>query len=128
MGYREAKEVHVTLHVSIARKAASDWLKKTVEENKEWNRKRVAQETMESKTLWKSRGPELIAQIDGYIKRASAQGKHGILEPSDLNPHGDPIIWLSESDQPIHKLLMAHYRKQGFTVVEYTPLGLKITW
>jgi len=116
------------MNVKIARKATSDWMKKVTLENKEWNRKRVIRETRIATDLWKKRGPVLIAQIDGYIKKASANGHHGTYAPSAINPNGDPIIWLDETDRPIHYLLMDYYRAQGFTVAEYTPIGLKIEW
>ena len=111
-----------------ARKAASDWLEKATKENQEWNRKRIAKETREAETLWKKRGPVLVAQIDSYIRKASSNGHHEIYEPSKLNPNGDSIIWLEESDGPIHEILIGHYRKQGFTVKEFTPIALKIEW
>ena len=111
-----------------ARKASADWMKKATKENKEWYQKRIARETREVAALWKKRSSILVAQIDSYITKASANGLHGTWEPSDINPNGDPIIWLNEIDRQIHILLMDHYRDQGFTVVEYTPIGLKITW
>src|SRR5271167_275407 len=104
------------MNAATARKAASDWMKKAIKENKEWNLKRIIRETYESTAQWKRRGPTLIAQIDGYIKEASIQGKHGTYAPSDINPYGDPIIWLKETDRPIHQLLMNYYRDLGFTV------------
>lgn len=90
--------------------------------------KREAREAQTSASLWRKRGPELVAQIDSYIEKASLRGQHGIDEPSDINPNGDSIIWLKETDRPIHKFLMDHYRREGFTVEEYTPVALKITW
>jgi hypothetical protein len=116
------------MNVKTARKATNNWMKKATKENVEYNKKRQARELRISTALWKKRGPVLVSQIDGYIKKASANGHHGINEPSALNPNGDPIIWLDEGDRPIHYLLMKHYRDQGFTVVEYTPIALKIEW
>jgi hypothetical protein len=116
------------MSASRARKAAREWMKKVTEENAQWNEVRTKQQARISADLWKKRGPALVAEIDGYIKKASVNGEHGIYEPSEINPYGDPIIWLEEADRPIHKLLMDHYRLQGFRVLEYTPIGLKIEW
>lgn len=116
------------MDATTARRFTSEWMKKATKENQEWNRRRLARENRESTLLWKKRGLALVAQIDGYIKKASVNGQHNIYEPSRINPNGDSIIWLDENYRPIHKLLIAHYREQGFTVEEYTPIALKIEW
>src|SRR5271165_6634755 len=104
------------MNASTARKATSDWMKKAIKDNIEWDTKREMHEARVSTALWRKRGPALVSQIDGYIKKSATNGKHGIWEPSDINPNGDPIIWLNETDRPIHKLLMQYYRDKGFVV------------
>jgi hypothetical protein len=111
-----------------ARGHAKNWLEKTTKENNQWNDARKKKEDKAEATLWKKRGPELTRRIDGYIKKAALGGYHSIYEPSDINPGGDPIIWLGESDYIIHQTLIKHYRDKGFKVEEYTPYALKITW
>lgn len=93
----------------------------------DWNRKRIARERRESAALWKTRGLEWTAKINGWIEEASKKGKHGTYAPSDIGPNGDQVIWIPESDRSIHKLLMEHYRDAGFNVKEYSPLGMMIT-
>lgn len=113
---------------AIARKAADDWLKKATEENKEWNRQRIERERREAEAMWSDRGMMWVKKIEGYIAKASRDGKHGTWEPTSCNPHGDEILYIGKGDQPIYEKLMQYFRDEGFTVEEYQYMGMKITW
>lgn len=116
------------MNAATAKKNSKDWLAQAQRENKDYNRERIAREKRESSALWKTRGVEWVKQIDVDIERASKQGQHHTFLPSHINPDGDLVIWLPESDRPIHQLLMKHYRDKGFNVKEYSPIALAITW
>jgi|HubBroStandDraft_5_1064220.scaffolds.fasta_scaffold05868_5 hypothetical protein len=116
------------MNAAKARKAVEDWMVKVTKENRSYNRERIKEEDRIAAALWKEKGALFLRKIDGYIKKASSNGRRYINEPSRINPNGDTVIWLEESDRPIYKILMAHYRQQGFTVEEYEPLGFRIEW
>jgi len=116
------------MNATQAKKTAKAYLDKISREHEREYNRLMAEEEQEAKALWKKRGPALIKQITGYIEKASAKGDHHTYAPSDVNPNGDQIIYLEESDWPAYELLMAYFRGQGFEVEEYQYHGMKITW
>lgn len=111
-----------------AKKTYDKWLEKaTYEHDKEYNRI-MAKENREAHDAWNERGQEWVDKIEGWIRKASANGQRGTYEPSCINPNGDQVIWLQGRDQKIHKLLMAYFRNNGYTVTEYSPFAMKIEW
>jgi hypothetical protein len=116
------------LKAAEARKKAKDAIAKLQRDHDIEYAATKAKEARQAEALWKKRGPALVSQIEGYIKKASAKGYHGTWAPSDLNPNGDEIIWVKDADLPIHELLMDYFRNEGYDVEEYQNGGMKITW
>jgi hypothetical protein len=116
------------MNAAQARSAVNQWHIEAGRENREYNRKRIAREKATAAAVWKERGDALVTKIDGWIAKASKDGKRGTYEPTDLNPNGDEVIWLKKAEQPIFELLMEHFRNEGFEVEEYQNYGMKITW
>jgi hypothetical protein len=116
------------LKASEAKQASKAYYNKLVSDHAVEYKKIMAREHKETERVWALRGDTLVAQIEGYIKKASKEGGHVTFAPSDINPNGDEVIWLDDADRPIHKKLMDYFRKNGFTVVEYAHNGMKITW
>jgi hypothetical protein len=116
------------LKASEAKKTSQAYYNKLVSDHAVEYKKIKERERKETEKVWALRGEELVAKIEGWIKKAAARGQHVTLEPSDINPNGDEVIWLDDVDRPIHNKLMDYFRKNGFTVVEYSPNAMKITW
>ena len=112
------------LTAAHARKTVSTVQAKLIKEHQdeyeaiEAKRRKVAQD------VWDRRGNLLITKIEGYIRKAAAKGERYTWEPTTTNPNGDQIIYLGEGDLPIHELLMAYFRRNGFTVEEYQYGGI----
>ncbi len=111
-----------------AKAAAQTYYNKLVSDHAIEYKQIMERERKETEKVWALRGDALVAQIEGYIKKASLAGQHVTFEPSDINPNGDEVIWLAEENRPIHKKLISYFRKNGFKVVEYDHIGMKITW
>ena len=116
------------LKASEAKQASKTYYNKLVSDHAVEYKKIMERERKETEKVWAKRGNALVAQIEGWIKKASLNGEHVTFEPSDINPNGDEVIWLDDADRPIHKKLMDYFRKNGFKVEEYDHNGMKITW
>lgn len=116
------------LKAAEAKQASRAYYNKLVSDHKVEYSKIVARERKETQKVWAYHGEELVERIEGYIRTASTAGKHVTFEPTDVNPHGDEVIYLEEEDRPIYKMVMDYFRKNGFTVEEYQYNGFKITW
>jgi hypothetical protein len=111
-----------------AQKAVQKYMTKLSKDHARTYDKMKEKESEEAGTLWKTRGQLLVNKIEGYIKKAASIGHNYTLEPTTTNPYGDQIIYLGEGDWPIYKMLMEHFRGQGYLVEEYQYHGMKITW
>ena len=116
------------LKASEARDIATEYSNKMEREYETKRKVREKKEREYSEAMWKERGPALVHQIEGYIRKAAAEGSHGTWEPSSINRKGDSILYLSLDDVPVKELLMTYFRLQGFMVEDYAYGGLKITW
>lgn len=116
------------LKAAEAKKAAQTYYNKLVSDHAVEYKQIMERERKETERVWAKRGDALVAQIEGYIKKASLNGQHVTFEPTDVNPGGDEVIYLEDKDRPIHKKLMDYFRQNGFTVEEYQYNGFKITW
>lgn len=116
------------LKASQARKQAEDHVAELRRKHEKAYKETKAKEYKQIETLWSKRRDDLVNMIEGYITRAAAKGNTNTWEPTDINPNGDDIIYLEKPDQPIKEKLVAYFRGNGFTVVDYMYGGLKITW
>jgi hypothetical protein len=116
------------MKASEAKQAAKTYYNKLVSDHAVEYEQIMAREHKEAERVWALRGETLVAQIEGWIRKASKDGKHVTFEPTDVSPHGDEVIYLEDADRPIHGMLMDYFRKNGFTVKEYQYKGMKITW
>lgn len=109
-------------------KIAKDHMEKAYKQFEEERKKKIIEEGRIRRRLWRTRGPVLIEQIEGYIRKAAAEGRHHIWEPSRNSPGGDSIVYLDVDDQPIKRLLTRYFTDNGFHVEDYAYGGMKITW
>lgn len=116
------------LKASQARKQADDRIAEIRRNHEKQFKETKAKESKRIEGLWSQRRDALITQIEGYITKAAAKGNDNTWEPTDINPNGDDIIYLTKIDQPLKDKLMEYFRGNGFKVVDYEYGGLKITW
>ncbi len=116
------------LKAAEAKQAAKVYYDKLVSDHAVEYKSTMAREKKAADALWAQRGETLVAQIEGYIREASKNGKHVTFAPSDVNPNGDEVIYLEDSDRPIYTMLMNYFRKNGFSVEEFQYNGMRITW
>lgn len=116
------------MNAAEAKKTTKSVLIKLQRDHEKERKTFLTNESRSVQKLWKERGPVLIAQIEGHIKEAAAKGHNCIDVPTKINPNGEAIFYLQKPDQPLHDVLMDHFRKQGFEVEEYQYFGLEITW
>lgn len=116
------------LKAAEAKQASKAYYNKLVRDHAVEYEQIMARERKETAKVWALRGEALVEKIEGYIEKASKDGKHVTFEPTDVNPKGDEVIYLEDEDRPIYKMLMDYIRKNGFMVAEYQYNGFKITW
>ena len=116
------------MNAQEAKKASKAYYNKLVADHAVEYKKMMAREKAEEDRVWADHGEALVKKIDGWIEKAAKAGKHNTYEPTDVNPHGDDVIYLEDEDRPIYHKVMDHFRAKGFEVEEYQYLGFKIEW
>jgi hypothetical protein len=116
------------LKASEAKQASKKYYNKLVSDHEVEYAQIMERERKQTARIWALRGEAFAEKIEGWIRKAAKAGRHSTYEPSDINVHGDEVIWLKKEDQPIHDKLMDYFRQNGFKVTEFSPLGMKIEW
>src|SRR5271169_1605506 len=104
------------LKASEAKRAAKVYYDKLVSDHAVEYKRTAERERKQAEKIWVERGEELVEKIEGWITHAAVKGQHVTFEPTDVNPGGDEVIYLKDSDLPIYKMVMDYFRRNGFTV------------
>lgn len=116
------------LKASQARKQVDDHIAELRRKHEKEFNETKAREHKRVEAIWSERRDALITQIEGYIAKEAAKGNNNTWEPTEINPNGDDIIYLTVVDRPIKQKLMEYFRGNGFTVEDYQYGGFKISW